>query len=207
MSLEFIESEKFYLRFKELLSQKNTIFVFSTDVAMNSWIDWIVCNPELSGTTAVALENFIAWDKFKTTYTNTHDDKKNVIPTLLRKLFVQNLIQENAERPFLKSLISSEFAQNASFFSSWLDDILKKLEFWHKKLDENKESYIPDDEDSDLLTLYNRYKKFLEDNNLYDPNWSSIDFSRLNKNFVLFYPEVLDDYAEYASVNENNVVI
>ena len=53
---------------KENLKHKDTIFVFSTDVALVSWAEWCVKNPQASGVKAVALERFIAWDTFKEKY-------------------------------------------------------------------------------------------------------------------------------------------
>ena len=54
--------------FVKHLSEPNTVFVFPTDTVMNSWIDWIVTNPDKSGFDAVPFEGFIAWDNFKGSY-------------------------------------------------------------------------------------------------------------------------------------------
>ena len=55
-----IEPENLSLIFKKYLPDPNVIFVFSTDVVMNSWIYWCVVNPEISGVHAVPLKRFTA---------------------------------------------------------------------------------------------------------------------------------------------------
>ena len=65
--------------FKKYLPDENVLFVFSTDVVMNSWVDWCVCHEEESGVTAVPLERFVSWDKFKGQYASAEQKDKNVI--------------------------------------------------------------------------------------------------------------------------------
>ena len=88
----------------EKLSNPNCIFVFPTDTVMNSWIDWIVLNPSKSGCDAVPFERFIAWDNFKGTYVAAEQAGKSVIPSILRKFFVSDLIARIAQKPVAELL-------------------------------------------------------------------------------------------------------
>ena len=51
--------------FAEYLTQTDATFVFSSDIAADTWSDWVVSHADESGVAAVALERFIAWDSFK----------------------------------------------------------------------------------------------------------------------------------------------
>lgn len=195
----------------ENIKNQNTVFVFSTDVVMNSWIDWLVMNPELSGTTTVPLERFTAWDHFKSEYISSSQPGKCTIPSLLKKMFVRDLICQNAASPFLKKIINPEFTQNSTSFTDWISGILPSLELWHRKysdfLKNNPEQAAEvenDVENQDYLELYNRYSTFLDKNNMFEPNWIFPDFTAQNLNFIVFYPEIYDDYADYAEILKSN---
>ncbi|MBO4508750.1 MAG: PD-(D/E)XK nuclease family protein [Spirochaetaceae bacterium] len=199
----FIVPEKLGSFFKDALSNPKNVFVFSTDVVMNSWVDWCVTHPDESGVEAVPLERFIAWDKFKgEAVRGTEHDKKS-IPSILRKFFVNSLIAQNAsatdENVLFKKLINPEFRADAASFSDWIARLLPSLKLWHETIKKHPE-YKQDDEDSDYMELYNRYSAFLDANNFFEPSWIVPDFSSDGKHYILFYPETLEDYADYIDV-------
>ena len=207
-------------KIKDLLSEniknKNTLFVFSTDVVMNSWIDWIITNPQQSGTDIVSFENFTAWDNFKKDFVSAHKEGQSVIPAILRKMFITNLIAENSKKPRnerLQVIINpdDDYANEADSFSDWLSKNLQSLHFWHKRLEENKEEYGPlDKEDKDYLYIYEQYSSFLEKNQLFEPAWVDyIDFTEKEKEIFIFYPELLEDFQDYKDIfnNINNITI
>ena len=77
----------------------NSIFVFPTQTAAELWADRITL---ISSVKAVAMDRFIAWDRFKgENIRSTHQDKTS-IPSALRTIFATNLIGENSKSPFLK---------------------------------------------------------------------------------------------------------
>jgi len=195
----------------ENLKNKNAYFIFSTDVVKNSWIDWIVMNPQISGTCTVSLDRFVAWDNFKSSFVSSSQEGKCVIPSLLRKFFVRDLIRQNSQSPVFKRIINPEFAQNASTFCDWLCKILPSLHLWYKKYNElilkdSEEAQIQKDdlENQDYLEIYNRYNSFLEQNNMFEPSWIQAEFiSDKNYEFFVFYPEIYDDYADYVEIFSN----
>lgn len=202
--------------FKENLQDPNVVFVLPTDTVMHSWLDWIVMHPELSGTDAVAFEHFIVWDNFKRQYLSARQQDKNAVPTLLRKLFVTDLIQKNAAKPKaerLQSIINpeDEFATNAVSFTDWICKNLTSLHYWKKRLDNHLEEYGElDSEDKDYLYLYEQYKAFLEKYSLFEPTWiDNITFPETKTKFLFLYPELLQDFEDYADLFSalNNIII
>ena len=196
-----VSPEKLSSLFKEYLPDPNVLFVFSTDVVMNSWIDWCVCHEEESGVAAVPLERFISWDKFKGQYASAEQADKNVIPSLLRKIFVSNLIRRNATEKFFKKIINPDYAETAGSFTDWIAKILPSLKLWHDLMEKAGDTGAAgDEEDSDFEILYNEYKAFLQENNFFEPAWSVPDFSATQKKVLIIYPETLEDFADYIEV-------
>ena len=156
------------------------------------------------------MEQFLAWDKFKEKYLGAHLQGKHAVPSLLKKLFVYNLIQENAEAaargtPLFKSIINPEFASESQAFADWISSNLSSLNLWHERytkwLSENqlKEEDDADLENQDYLFLYKRYSEFLGDE-MFEPSWLKAEFFETEKTFIIFYPEQLQDFSEYEQI-------
>ncbi len=191
--------------FKQYLADPSYIFVFSTDIVMNSWIDWCVVHSQESGVSAVPLERFVAWDKFKSNYVSASEPGKSPVPALLRKIFVRNLIQKNAEDPFFKKIINPEYAGTAASFTDWICRMLPSLGLWNKMMFDARSggsAVEPDDEDLDYKLLYEQYKSFLDANNFFEPAWVTPDFSGSKEKILIIYPEILEDFADYIEVFE-----
>ncbi len=198
----------------EYLKKNDTIFVFSSDIACDTWSDWAVRNPAATGVSAVALERFVAWDTFKSDYLYASSDGKTAIPSVVRKMFVTSLIEENkraaaAGAPLFKCIISPDYADSALSFTDWISKLLPFLKLWHERYTR----FIPqpdfDSENLDYLLLYERYSSFLEKNNLFEQSWITPVLQKTRKQFVVFYPEILEDFHEYKEILENadNAVI
>lgn len=186
----------------ENLKNENCIFVFSTDVVKNSWIDWIVTHPDESGCSAVQLERFTAWDTFKSEFIKGKEEGKSSIPATLRKFWVQSLIQENADSPFFKKIINPEFAKEAGSFTDWISKMLPGLKKWDELRSKIDEPY--DEEDEDYKLLYDRYTNFLDANNMFEPSWIIPDFESTNQDFIIIFPEILEDFADYIDTLSSN---
>ena len=190
--------------FTEYLKDQSILFVFSTDVVMNSWIDWCVMHEKETGTSALPLERFISWDKFKGSYVSASEPGKMPVPALLRKIFISSLIQKNAAQKFFKKIINPQFADTASSFTDWICRILPSLGLWHKltfgAASSGSSSFKADEEDRDYKTLYDNYKSFLDSNNFFEPAWVRPDFSASGKKILIIYPELLEDFADYMEV-------
>lgn len=173
----------------------NSIFVFPTQTAAELWADRITL---ISSVKAVAMDRFIAWDRFKgENIRSTHQDKTS-IPSALRTIFATNLIGENSKSPFLKYIISPEFKDTAASFTDWISSILPGLKLWKNYFDKNSQN--KDLEDEDLLEIYTRYNSFLEKNNLFDPAWETPPFFADSNHYFIIFPEILSDYVEYKEI-------
>ena len=182
------------------LNRRNTIFVFPTDVIRTSWIDWVVKNPHESKAKAVNMDQFIAWDQFKSTYVCSKDSTLNCVPPVMRKIFAQTILQRHCDEGFFSKIISPDpqFKPNVFNFTDWIAKLLPSLKLWneqHEKvfLKNNKD----DDENLDFKKLYDEYVLFLKENNFYEPSYLDADYNSRGNNFIIFYPEILEDYAEF----------
>lgn len=186
---------------REKITDKNAVFVFPTDIVCQSWAEWCIIDGHTS-VKSVALERFLAWDQFKGKFLSAEKEDSTAIPSLLRKMFVYDIIRQNAESPFFKKIIRSEFAFTAYSFADWLEKNLPSLKMWKKKLDQNKSEYGElDEEDKDYELLYQKYNEFLEKNSLFEPSWiEHINFSDEKRDFYIFYPEQLADFSDFDEI-------
>ncbi len=188
---------------KDNITDPSVFFVFPTQVAADSWAD-VLLNTMDSGT--IAMERFTAWDTFKGNSIRSQKQDKKSIPSELRKLFAAHLIDENAalirdrNSPLFESLINPEYAQEASSFTSWLSSLLPQLALWKQK--QHAAPVTP--EDTDLERLYEAYRNFLDANKLFDPAWETPPFDARGNRYIIFYPEVLEDFAEYQDLLEGS---
>lgn len=184
---------------KNNIKNLNSVFVFPTQICASMWVDKAL---EFSGNQCIALERFVAWDDFKGSSIRSQHQDKNSIPATMRDIFAENIVLANSKAPFLKNIIVEEFSKSASGFASWISNVLPSLSMWKNNFE--KSGADADDEDKDFLELYNRYKKFLDDNNLFDPAWETPPFNSDGKKYFIFFPEILMDYAEYKTILESS---
>jgi hypothetical protein len=192
------------------------LFIFPTDVALNRWVDRLL---RLRGGT-VAMEQFTAWDSFKQESIRSRMQDKKSIPSLLRKIFTGRLLEENAgavekdgpRAAIFVSLIPPEYSSSASSFAPWLARILPQLGSWFEKVSGKAVTGITEEDpgspafaggdDRDLCVLALRYKRFLDENRLFEPAWEKPPFDDSGRKCFLFFPECLSDYCEYEGLLE-----
>ena len=195
---------------KENLQNKNSVFIFNTDVAANSWTDFIVRQDGNDGwPQSLALDRFLAWDAFKGQTLKIQQEGYESIPSLLRKLFARSLLEriKNGEEIF-ERLVNSEYKENALSFTDWISGLLPSLGRWQalakKFMKDGKFAGERDNpENRDFLRLYQEYSKFLEERKLFEPSWQKAVFDPSDKKtYIIFFPELLDDFDEYKEVLE-----
>ncbi|MCL2801618.1 MAG: PD-(D/E)XK nuclease family protein [Treponema sp.] len=194
----------------ENINNPNSLFIFPTDTAVSRWIDHLL---RIKGG-SIAVNKFIAWDKFKQNSIKSKVQNKKSIPSSLRKIFVSRLVNENSEAvkqgntAIFTSLIRAEWAQNAAQFAPWLSKLLPQLGSWFNKVSGlpihsilNAESQkIKEKLEGDFLDMFVlafRYAQFLESFNLFEPAWEIPPFNNDGKECFLFFPESLSDYSDY----------
>ena len=183
---------------KKNIESLETVFVFPTQTAANAWADWTVRNTDAK---SVPMERFIAWDDFKGEAVKSKKQEKRSIPGAMRTIFADNLIKKNADEKFLSYIVSKEYAESAGSFTKWISGILPSLAMWKNRFDSSR--ITPDDEDSDYLEIYTRYRDFLDRHSLFDPAWETPPFDSRGKRYVIFFPEIIMDYLEYQEILEN----
>ncbi len=185
------------------IADNRCVYVFPTEIAASAWADRAL---EITDAQSVALDRFIAWDTFKSDSIRSQKQQKRSIPSVLRKLFAERLIAENArlvktgEPPLFRSIINPQYAQTASSFTEWIAGLLPSLGPWYERFVRESEG---DSEDGDLLTLTRRYEAFLEEHRLFEPAWEKPPFKADGKTYYIFYPEILTDFFEYEKLLES----
>ena len=187
------------------------LFVFPTDIAVSRWADHLLRLK--SGASSVAMNKFIAWDKFKQKSIKSKVKDKKSIPSALRKIFVSRLVMENSEAvklgktPLFSTLIMTEWAQQARQFIPWLTGILPQLGVWFTQktgllIDnilsaEAEKACKFENDDKDMHVLAFRYAQFLQEHSLFEPAWETPPFNNDGMNCFIFFPEALSDFCEY----------
>lgn len=179
------------------------MFVFTTDVVCQSWADWCVIDDHTS-VKSVASSRFLAWDKFKGKFVSAQKEGYSAVPSILRKMFVYDLIKKNAENRIFKKIInpSEEYAKDAYSFADWIVNNLPSLHLWKKRLEKNLSEYGQlDEEDEDYQLLYQLYSDFLEEHKLFEPSWiDEINLTDTSHHYYIFYPEQLEDFLDFEEI-------
>lgn len=180
---------------EEHIKDQSAFFVFPTQTAADLWADRTITTGSVR---AVAMERFLAWDKFKGSSIKSQHQDKTSIPSAMRLFFAENIIALNKKNIFLKDLILPEYASTSSGFTSWIANFLPSLKLWKTHFEAS--GAVPDKEDEDLNNLYDLYSTFLNDNNFFDPAWENPPFTKDGNHYYIFFPEILSDYSEYESI-------
>ena len=200
----------------ENIDKPSSFFVFPTDIAVSRWVDRLLV---LRRGGTVAMDKFIAWDKFKQNSIRSKVQNRQSIPSVLRKMFVCMLIRENAklcaknETPIFSALVQTKWAQQADSFANWLTDILPYLALWFKQItglpigeiegcEKSQAVAGLSGEDADLFNLALQYNIFLEKHNLFEPAWETPPFEDAGKECFIFFSESLLDFDEYRKLLE-----
>jgi len=183
---------------KEHIENASNCFVFPSQIAASRWARKI-CS--LGIVRSVAANRFLAWDRFKEEVIRTKDTRRRPASALIRKLYAEAMIRRNAETVFLKSVIPPEHAQGGRVFAPFIARILPSL-FMLEKLMKNTygvapglHGYTPEDEDYSLIKK--DYSAFLERHNFFEPSWEEANIKESNIRYVIFFPELIEDFAEY----------
>jgi hypothetical protein len=183
---------------KEIVNQ-NVFFVFPSNVAADLWARRA---GEFSGRRSLALDRFMAWDHFKERAVSAQAPGKEPVSSIIRKLFVEQLIKKNAGEKFLQSLIPREYAESGGVFVSSIAALLPALDYWDRRA--QKAGAGADSEDRDFALIKAAYAAFLEENGLFEPSWQELTIRDPHHIYYIFYPEAVEDYDEYAEILENS---
>ncbi|MDR2659695.1 MAG: hypothetical protein LBC27_06885, partial [Spirochaetaceae bacterium] len=174
-------------------NRENIRFVFPTQTAAFFWAQKVLSLLDIK---ALAMDRFLAWDKFKESCIRTEIKGLKAANSVHRALFSVNLAERNAKNRLFSALIPAKYSAEGAIFAQGLAKILPLLRLWH----ENYERFVKnpaDEEDRDFLTLEEEYKNFLSAHNLFESAWERPPFKETENEYFIFYPELIEDFAEH----------
>lgn len=176
-----------------------TCFVFPSRIASRLWMHRALV---LTGLAAVPAELFIAWDAFKAECCIAQAKNKNPASQIIRLLFAYHIAADNAaaEKPFLQNIIPADYAADGAIFAQWIAGILPQLDHWEKRAVQHTAS--SDAEAADLHLLKKTYTEFLDSHRLFEPSWAGAEFIPQVRQYILLYPELMEDFDEYRGLLE-----
>jgi len=193
---------------RENISNQKICFVFPSQTAASLWARK-TCT--LGIARSVAANRFLAWDRFKEEVVREMDSDRfparEPASVLTRKLFAEALLRKNAEAVRtgkdapLKALIPPDYAQGGSVFVPFVARLLPSLYQW-EKLMKKAQGRQKDAEDEDYQFVKNEYAAFLERFHLFEPSWEETRVQEGDRRYFIFFPELIEDFAEYGSLLE-----
>ncbi len=177
----------------------SVVFVFPSDIAAKLWL---AKSLELTGLGTLPAERFIAWDRFKETAARESVAGKSPVSSVVRKLYALALAERNAKagEPLLREIIPEDYAKTGSVFASWIARALPQLGAWERKSRGSGRGRTTTPEAADLKFLKADYGAFLETHALFEPSWQAPRIKGDGNRYVIFFPETIEDFAEYSDV-------
>ncbi|MDR1932737.1 MAG: PD-(D/E)XK nuclease family protein [Spirochaetales bacterium] len=185
------------------IDNPNSCFVFPSETASSGWARKIC---DFTGRRSVATGRFLAWDHFKESVIRADLQDKKPVYGVLRRLFAEKLIRKNAGQKFFAALIPPRFAEDGGIFTAQIASMLPSLALWEDRTRSGTD-YIPDEEDRDFGILKKEYTEFLEAKNLFEPSWIKPPLGDRNHVYFIFFPEAIEDFAEYEFLLKNEKTI
>jgi hypothetical protein len=184
----------------EVLPDRDCCFVFPSAVPAQFWLE----KAALESMKPLAEERFLAWDEFKAQTLALHFNDREAAGKAARTVFAGSLLRENAGtakegNANLRDFINHRYANFWESFVSPLAALLPGLEGLNQRVDNSprKQELLEDPWFADLLWIRQRYEAFLGTYSLYEPSWNRTAFTFADKNWILFFPELADDWEEY----------
>lgn len=179
------------------IGDRNTFFIFPTQVSANSWVKAIVRNPGIS---SVEKDRFLGWDSFVELITKKNipsDRMKSDIHA--RLLWALRTLEEQRESPFLRRLAkpglapSLSLATNLAKMAPALRDIAGAL----RRGELPREAFGQEEELDDYLALAGKYAIFLEENGLYEQMHLGPGIA-LEGHYIIFEPLLIPGYDKFS---------
>ena len=184
------------------LNNRDSFFVFPSELVTTYWMRKGL---EL-GKKAVLSDRFLSWDKFKEK-TFALNMSFTPVNKHIRTLFASSLLEENKKNGDLfKGIIRPEYSEGSNSFLSWITSVLTEV----KSFRENSlliNIPLSDGVRDDLDLLYNRYLNLLDDREIFEPSWVQAQITDIGKEYFLFFPDVIEDFVEFASDLEKSTVV
>ena len=175
-------------------------FVFPSALVAEAWARRCV---ETGMTMAVDEERFIAWDRFKAICLSEDRRNQKPINQAARSIFSASILSENAVakekgNAHFSELVAPQYVSNWMALVSSFTRMLPVLDgFFHRHARLDIKQISADPYLRDLHFVFTRYSHFLKTNLLFEPAWGRVSFNPGPYNWVLFYPELVEDWIDY----------
>lgn len=169
----------------------DSTLVFPSEVVAAQWRRSLATSGR---TAAIRTDRVISWDTFKEGAIPIKNVRRPAT-TLIRRAFAEDLIEENARRSFLHELVAPSFAATRPDITDDVTQLLPQLPSLLTRRNLLRSNLL-----NDLEAVFVRYRKFLDDFALFEPNWEArrgITTDRFFRRPVIVWPELLEDFPDY----------
>jgi len=178
------------------LRDRPTRFVFPSEICAEAWLAASL----RAGIGALEADRFLGWDRFRESAAAAEERRPS--DDCLRRIFAASLLAENAERPFLSSVVSPAFADNWQPFAGYVASRLPALGRLPEALERAGRSAGEDPIAADWLAIRERYVSLLGGLGRFEPSYEPRSLRDLEGKTVIFFPELIEDYEEYRAALE-----
>jgi RecB family exonuclease len=186
-------------RIREHVDDPDITFVFPSELTARFWCKRAlhICEHR-----SISLRRFLSWDQFKESRIS-YDCPGRPVNRAVRLLFLCRYLERNRRAPYLHQIIPPRYAGQPNIF---LEPLQRLLPVLHRL--EAVRSRWPGfnrDKLKDLEDLYTRYRTFLHRSQLYEPSYQRPRFTPGRDKHILFFPELIEDYGEFADALSSRV--
>ncbi|MCX7655530.1 MAG: PD-(D/E)XK nuclease family protein [Treponemataceae bacterium] len=210
------------------LSDRQVRFVFPSSVVARFWAELTARET----TQPLDLRRFLAWDTFKEEVLSVQEQERRPANRLLRLLFAASILKQNEEQaaqehPLFTSLIPPAYASDYQVFVPLVAELLPSLKkirdaivrtssnhgafaplgSGERTASERESSCADDPYYQDLILLYQRYDAFLTQKGFFEPSWQTVSFHHTPFEWILFFPELLEDWDAYQNALPSKVIV
>ncbi|MDR0662490.1 MAG: PD-(D/E)XK nuclease family protein [Spirochaetaceae bacterium] len=168
-------------------------FVFPSQTAAFFWARKVLA---LFDVKTLAMNRFLAWDRFKERYIRAEIPGLRPTNAIHRGIFAVNLAERNTEKELFSTLIPKKYAAEGTIFARNIARVLPLLMLRSEYIQQAQNAPL-DGEDRDFLTLEHEYKQFLTTHNLFESAWERPPFRETENQYFIFYPELIEDFRDY----------
>ena len=184
---------------RDRVDDPDTTFVFPSELTARFW-----CKRALHFSTGktIPTRRFVSWDQFKESCFH-YDAALRPVNRAVRLLFLHRLLEQNRRNPYLSRIIPPRYAGEPRIF---LESLQRLLPVLHRVAAvRSRWPRFSRDKLKDLENLYENYRDFLRQARLYEPNYERPHFSPGGRKHVIFFPELIEDYGDFADLLSNRV--
>jgi len=184
---------------RSAVADPTTRFVFPSELSARFWCRRSLHEP---GAKTLALDRFLSWDQFKKDCFHFSCPGRPV-NRAARLLFVYDLLRQNRRVPRFHRIIPPRYAHEPRVFLEPLERLLPVL---HRiPAVRGKWPRFSKDKLRDLEDLYESYRVYLKRCGLYEPAYEKPHFSAAGRSYFLFFPELIEDYGEFAELLHDTI--